>query len=134
MRRSTPCERRTSVPDRTGRAATEIDAPRRPGTRRDHVYFADECKPDHRPRKLVRCNSRPGVGASRQILARGVLPRPAAGAIRAAEPCRNSRPSPPSIWDPIRFTCKSPRSEEHTSELQSQFHLVCRLLLEKKTT
>src|SRR5689334_24835192 len=27
---------------------------------------------------------------------------------------------------------KGRRSEEHTSELQSQFHLVCRLLLEKK--
>src|SRR5438309_2421548 len=27
---------------------------------------------------------------------------------------------------------RSKRSEEHTSELQSQFHLVCRLLLEKK--
>src|SRR3989442_2729530 len=27
-----------------------------------------------------------------------------------------------------------PRSEEHTSELQSRPHLVCRLLLEKKTT
>src|ERR1041385_9447370 len=27
-----------------------------------------------------------------------------------------------------------PRSEEHTSELQSRLHLVCRLLLEKKTT
>src|SRR6266481_10191049 len=27
---------------------------------------------------------------------------------------------------------RQPRSEEHTSELQSQFHLVCRLLLEKK--
>src|SRR5215813_15171678 len=26
----------------------------------------------------------------------------------------------------------SPRSEEHTSELQSRPHLVCRLLLEKK--
>src|SRR2546422_7916120 len=26
----------------------------------------------------------------------------------------------------------SPRSEEHTSELQSRLHLVCRLLLEKK--
>src|SRR5689334_24713102 len=26
----------------------------------------------------------------------------------------------------------SSRSEEHTSELQSQFHIVCRLLLEKK--
>src|SRR5436305_5864424 len=28
----------------------------------------------------------------------------------------------------------SPRSEEHTSELQSRPHLVCRLLLEKKKT
>src|SRR5690625_5347180 len=27
---------------------------------------------------------------------------------------------------------KNPRSEEHTSELQSRGHLVCRLLLEKK--
>src|SRR2546422_5650431 len=27
---------------------------------------------------------------------------------------------------------KMPRSEEHTSELQSRLHLVCRLLLEKK--
>src|SRR2546429_4388424 len=30
----------------------------------------------------------------------------------------------------IEFAC---RSEEHTSELQSRLHLVCRLLLEKKT-
>src|SRR2546429_2114852 len=33
-------------------------------------------------------------------------------------------------------TCSTPlrhgRSEEHTSELQSRLHLVCRLLLEKK--
>src|SRR2546430_7298615 len=28
--------------------------------------------------------------------------------------------------------CEVPRSEEHTSELQSQSNLVCRLLLEKK--
>src|SRR5690625_6171599 len=28
----------------------------------------------------------------------------------------------------------NPRSEEHTSELQSRGHLVCRLLLEKKNT
>src|SRR5947199_8095757 len=28
--------------------------------------------------------------------------------------------------------CRSKRSEEHTSELQSLRHLVCRLLLEKK--
>src|SRR6266567_8227617 len=31
--------------------------------------------------------------------------------------------------DPLR---QQPRSEEHTSELQSQSNLVCRLLLEKK--
>src|SRR5205814_2490725 len=30
------------------------------------------------------------------------------------------------------FTLYAPRSEEHTSELQSLRHLVCRLLLEKK--
>src|ERR1035441_6943570 len=31
----------------------------------------------------------------------------------------------------VTFTLTSPRSEEHTSELQSLRHLVCRLLLEK---
>src|SRR2546429_2027531 len=31
-----------------------------------------------------------------------------------------------------RRGCGSGRSEEHTSELQSRLHLVCRLLLEKK--
>src|SRR2546430_4977670 len=31
-----------------------------------------------------------------------------------------------------RYDIKKPRSEEHTSELQSQSNLVCRLLLEKK--
>src|SRR2546422_11330505 len=30
------------------------------------------------------------------------------------------------------FRTHRPRSEEHTSELQSRLHLVCRLLLEKK--
>src|SRR2546422_1422875 len=34
-----------------------------------------------------------------------------------------------SEWERI---FKNPRSEEHTSELQSRLHLVCRLLLEKK--
>src|SRR2546422_6515639 len=31
-----------------------------------------------------------------------------------------------------RTVAENPRSEEHTSELQSRLHLVCRLLLEKK--
>src|SRR5260370_20479951 len=33
-------------------------------------------------------------------------------------------------WDGVLTS--SPRSEEHTSELQSHLNLVCRLLLEKK--
>src|SRR5205814_2586181 len=33
---------------------------------------------------------------------------------------------------PIDVVAVAPRSEEHTSELQSLRHLVCRLLLEKK--
>src|SRR2546429_4326738 len=32
----------------------------------------------------------------------------------------------------VYFKDKPERSEEHTSELQSRLHLVCRLLLEKK--
>src|SRR3989449_2613774 len=33
---------------------------------------------------------------------------------------------------PRIVSAPNPRSEEHTSELQSRLHLVCRLLLEKK--
>src|SRR5699024_12118396 len=40
---------------------------------------------------------------------------------------------PGSISSTMVSHCSSvPRSEEHTSELQSRFDLVCRLLLEKK--
>src|SRR2546427_5722457 len=36
------------------------------------------------------------------------------------------------VYDSYRRRSRRPRSEEHTSELQSQSNLVCRLLLEKK--
>src|SRR5699024_12078865 len=42
--------------------------------------------------------------------------------------CCNSEGIIPEVLDPIIAS----RSEEHTSELQSRFDLVCRLLLEKK--
>src|SRR5438552_14867783 len=45
-----------------------------------------------------------------------------------SEPAPTDRPSP----GPLRRLMADPRSEEHTSELQSPDHLVCRLLLEKK--
>src|SRR5690625_5615967 len=46
------------------------------------------------------------------------------------EPCRLSQPQ--RRYQRERITGHSQRSEEHTSELQSRGHLVCRLLLEKK--
>src|SRR5438067_2940633 len=39
---------------------------------------------------------------------------------------------PPREDDP--YDLEAARSEEHTSELQSRFDIVCRLLLEKKNT
>src|ERR1035441_10719743 len=38
----------------------------------------------------------------------------------------------PTVCPRLSFTFLKSRSEEHTSELQSLRHLVCRLLLEKK--
>src|SRR6266498_1661428 len=47
---------------------------------------------------------------------------------RGTGPALSARAQPPQ-------RCRSARrSEEHTSELQSRPHLVCRLLLEKKKT
>src|SRR5438552_11675161 len=48
---------------------------------------------------------------------------------------RNQLPNPASVngrFQSFTRNVRSPRSEEHTSELQSPDHLVCRLLLEKK--
>src|SRR5258708_28384230 len=53
------------------------------------------------------------------------------GEIHAAQaPTRTD----PAQGDPFgsQVVLQEPRSEEHTSELQSPDHLVCRLLLEKK--
>src|SRR2546427_6351706 len=46
-------------------------------------------------------------------------------AIRSASFCA-------AAGSPLRAAAQKDRSEEHTSELQSQSNLVCRLLLEKK--
>src|SRR2546422_4331518 len=39
-----------------------------------------------------------------------------------------------TVTDALKRHMDRDRSEEHTSELQSRLHLVCRLLLEKKKT
>src|SRR5689334_24240696 len=48
------------------------------------------------------------------------------------QPGPAGEPGGESHWIHSCFARPIGRSEEHTSELQSQFHLVCRLLLEKK--
>src|SRR3712207_8999861 len=55
-------------------------------------------------------------------------------ATRPARPTTSSTPTP-AAGRPTRCSpTTAPRSEEHTSELQSRQYLVCRLLLEKKKT
>src|SRR5207249_12059346 len=50
---------------------------------------------------------------------------------RSGRRATESTPPSPSRKSSPRSRCRC-RSEEHTSELQSRFDLVCRLLLEKK--
>src|SRR2546422_6590581 len=64
------------------------------------------------------------------------LPAESLDAAVATAPSRFSAPSAemavPGRMEPTTTMGLSVRSEEHTSELQSRLHLVCRLLLEKK--
>src|SRR5437899_4177155 len=54
---------------------------------------------------------------------------PVGGPARRRRRCASRRGAPDRAADRV---APAPRSEEHTSELQSLRHLVCRLLLEKK--
>src|SRR5687768_17894073 len=64
--------------------------------------------------------------------------RPPPGHRRAATPIARATgdktPGPAGRRAGNSCRLRLPRSEEHTSELQSRLHLVCRLLLEKKNT
>src|SRR5438552_6279242 len=75
----------------------------------------------HRALTLVQFAERgdtPSIGQALQVLA--TAPGPS-----QPEILRDLGTDPPALTDAVR-------SEEHTSELQSPDHLVCRLLLEKK--
>src|SRR2546429_2944148 len=67
-------------------------------------------------------------GNMRTVRLRGGLRE--AASLRSFKNAKRVRPGRQSIWGPERKLWH--RSEEHTSELQSRLHLVCRLLLEKK--
>src|SRR3989449_4068704 len=89
------------------------------------------------------------IDATTNVFSRSLLPNLLQGEVARAE--RNSRPLAPLMGDLNNFKLVNDRyghlmgdyvlaqmagilkrSEEHTSELQSRLHLVCRLLLEKK--
>src|ERR1039458_10805812 len=80
-----------------------------------------------------------GTSAASPALRAGGQADPTASTLKSEKPDRE-KPGPADA--PVTRACKptqprspsnsSSRSEEHTSELQSLRHLVCRLLLEKK--
>src|SRR3989475_5431308 len=74
---------------------------------------------------LFRSAARPGDDPSRAAVLLGDLP--ARGSAQPGVPARVAQ-----VVAPHGRAVGHHRSEEHTSELQSQSNLVCRLLLEKK--
>src|SRR2546430_5732976 len=62
----------------------------------------------------------------------GSVPRLSNGEVRLHHRRYSTHPRNPLERSGLRYRLRLDRSEEHTSELQSQSNLVCRLLLEKK--
>src|SRR2546429_5775262 len=76
---------------------------------------------------------RPSAKAFSSAAIRFSWPRCTSGTTLMSPRARPSpKTCPTTAWESAA-AARSIRSEEHTSELQSRLHLVCRLLLEKKT-
>src|SRR2546426_7219625 len=71
---------------------------------------------------------------SEEILACGVDCMTSGNHIWDKQEILDYLPRQPRLLRPLNYPGGAPRSEEHTSELQSPCNLVCRLLLEKKKT
>src|SRR5256886_10098535 len=97
---------------------------RRRHTRFDCDWSSDVCSSDLSRRRANRRAPVRGAATSRPR----TVPRQPNPALAATAPSRRTRRSRKAGWD----VPTASRSEEHTSELQSQSNLVCRLLLEKK--
>src|SRR5699024_10622942 len=120
--------------DNTDNRPVPISAPGNAACRSDIATRPEfTSKPGHRsPSRRSRPTSRsiPPPSAP-QSTSRADVPSRAARA--ATAPASTELPAPPRA--PTTATtapCSSARSEEHTSELQSRFDIVCRLLLVKK--
>src|SRR2546427_884648 len=80
------------------------------------------------------CTLTPSAMMSNTAIASPASPAQASDVALPPSPWRAYLADAPSAITPVRNTRDDTpnRSEEHTSELQSQSNLVCRLLLEKK--
>src|SRR5207245_11038317 len=100
---------------------TQADTPPRwPPSLRDALPISPGSaarKPSHTPRR----SRRSGCAGSRSHAIRSIFPCSRRKIERIAWLLEPAQPE------------RRERSEEHTSELQSRSHLVCRLLLEQKT-
>src|SRR5437773_3303651 len=84
--------------------------------------------PDFRPGDTVRVHARVAeAGRERIQVFQGLVIRRRGGGLRETFTVRK-------VSFGVGVERTFPRSEEHTSELQSHHELVCRLLLEKKKT
>src|SRR5688572_32142902 len=95
------------------------------GETRPRPARGDEQARAYRPWLRQRLTTRPTIASSSPVW------RQSSEKSGSDEAGRRSR-SRSSNETRIGIETPSPRSEEHTSELQSQSNLVCRLLLEKK--
>src|SRR2546422_3849366 len=98
---------------------------RRRHTRCSRDWSSDVCSSDL-------AKYRVGIGSKGMLVADQVnllMSRPL-GVKEVTNPSAPTGAEDPEQLDGAR---QNGRSEEHTSELQSRLHLVCRLLLEKKT-
>src|SRR5205809_147071 len=145
--RLAPCERNWKM--RSGRAILIYVAPtcefgrlrRWEKDEDDHPFCRASlpCRPASWPR-LVHVHAdpvswrfapKPAAGAERSLLLLRIGGRRWGRACRTYGTAQSQSGSDLRLFEP-RDLLQRGRSEEHTSELQSRLHLVCRLLLEKK--
>src|SRR3989449_6433513 len=89
----------------------------------------------NRKQHVLWCRSRPSAQRAARGARRQATRAPRSVVKRTRRPARASMSTRASMlkrWKRPRTRSFTRRSEEHTSELQSRLHLVCRLLLEKK--
>src|SRR2546422_2138752 len=103
---------------------------RRRHTRCSRDWSSDVCSSDLVTRPLTLAG--PGLVASRSARVSGASWARTVATAPERGGATTSSSYTPATASSARTTNRAVRSEEHTSELQSRLHLVCRLLLEKK--